>query len=72
MNDLDQHPIKILIDDFSFQFIGWIAICTSAYIFGLVIFRLIKIPDRLTNIFATVVFLIAMYYSFINGFIPGS
>jgi len=71
MEEIDFSPLKDTVDNIAFQFIVWMAICVGAYIIAIIILRLIKVPSKLANFLATIAFLLAMYWSFMNGYIPG-
>lgn len=71
MEGIDFRPLKATLNNIAFQFIVWMAICVGAYIIAIIILRFIKVPNKLANFLATIAFLVAMYWSFMNGYIPG-
>ncbi|TXC79020.1 hypothetical protein FS935_22270 [Metabacillus litoralis] len=71
MEEVDFSPLKSTLNNIAFQFIIWMAICIGSYAIAFTILRIIKVPDKIAHLIATAIFLIAMNYSFVNGYIPG-
>lgn len=71
MEEIDFSPLKSTLDNIAFQLIIWMAICIGSYALAFIILRIIKVPDKIAHLISTAIFLIAMYYSFINGYITG-
>ncbi|QOS88753.1 hypothetical protein [Peribacillus sp. JNUCC41] len=71
MDDVDISPLTEGLNNIAMQFVFWMAICWAAYVIVIIILRIIKVPDKIAHFFATAAFLIALYYSFVNGYVPG-
>lgn len=68
---VDSRSIENAVNNIALQLMIWMAICAGAYIIAFIILRFINVSDKIAHFIATLVFLVAMYYSFVNGFIPG-
>ncbi|RBP87880.1 hypothetical protein DFO70_11771 [Cytobacillus firmus] len=71
MEIVDFSPVKDTLDKIAVQLITLMAMCALAYIGAFIVLRLIKIPGQLAHYISTAVLLVVMYYSFVNGYIPG-
>lgn len=71
MEKIDFSPLKETINNIALQLVIWMAICTVAYIAAFIVLRIIRVPAKIAHFVSGIAFLFAMYYSFINGFIPG-
>ncbi|MCM3651318.1 hypothetical protein [Metabacillus litoralis] len=71
MDDVDFSPLTEGLNNIAMQFVFWMALCVAGYVIAFIILRIIKVPAKMANLISIIVFLIAMYYSFVNGFIPG-
>lgn len=71
MEKIDFDPLKETINNIALQLVIWMAICTVAYVAVFILLRIIKMPAKVAHFVSGIAFLFAMYYSFINGFIPG-
>lgn len=71
MEDIDFSPLKDTVNNIALQLVIWMGICSGTYIVAYIILRMFKVPNKIANTISAIIFLIALYYSIVNGFIPG-
>ncbi|MGM7635169.1 hypothetical protein [Bacillus sp. Hm123] len=71
MKSINLDPLKETLSNFAFQLFIFALICAAAYVGTRIILNLFKIPKMIADLLATAVLLLAAYYSFLNGYIPG-
>jgi hypothetical protein len=71
MGEIDFSPLKDTLNNMAIQLAILMIMCAAAYTIPNIILRLIKIPGKIANFLSGFIFLIVMYYLFMNNFIPG-
>lgn len=71
MEIVDFNPVKETLDKIAVQLVLLLAMCALAYVVAFIVLRFIRVPGQLAHYLSTAVLLAVMYYSFINGYIPG-
>lgn len=71
MQKIDFSPMKETLDNILLQLVIWLGMSAVAYIVVYFILRLLRIPRGICHFISVIVCLIVMYYTLMNGYIPG-
>jgi hypothetical protein len=71
MDNAVLEPMKKMINNMAVQLGVLFLICSITYVAVFLVLRFLKVPKVITNFLASISFLVAFYYAYVNGYIPG-